>query len=248
MRVPEVIVSADMLCPNNYSRSEKLDWCYELTCMICATHKKQYGVIEYKRERSDGAGTDKSTGLLLPPHILLEDVARVEVDGRAYDKVDERSFREICEGGGDVRVVYKLRPEPYIEYVYEGEYECEGNSVTVVGARFAAEDLLRITADGEVSEAYVLVRDGFTFTLSTELGDGVRHLRIERVAAMDTPVPPPFDAMYVDYVLGKVAFYQNDLNEYNKHMTAFNAKLREYGLWYKQTNPLVVGKSFKNKW
>ncbi len=92
-------------------------------------------------------------------------------------------------------------------------------------------------------------REGFRYLFREPFPvNGAMAVKIEEILTEDTPVPPAYENMYVCYIHGKMAFYQNDLQEYNKQMNAFNQTLDSFAKWYKQTNPLEVGVRFRRKW
>lgn len=62
-----------------------------------------------------------------------------------------------------------------------------------------------------------------------------------------TEVSAPYDGLYADYVCAQIAFYQNDLSDYNKFITMYNEKLRDYAIQYIKTAP-VTERRFENLW
>lgn len=64
----------------------------------------------------------------------------------------------------------------------------------------------------------------------------------------ETEVSAPYDGLYVDYVCGQIAFYQNDLSDYNKFITMYNEKLSDYAVRYTRTAPQVDGRGYQNLW
>lgn len=240
MKITEAIGRADALYPNSYTREEKLNWAYELTAMIYEQYKKTYNSVEV----FGGA-----EGLQLPPSVLEEDVEGLYVDGTWYDKVDARSFEDLLGRDAAVKIVYKVRPEPYEEPVYEGNYLVQDNGITIPDTYFQAGDRLRITKEDSSAEYDIMEVDEDTYLFKDEFPyQGNTQLTIQHIVTADTPVPPPYDSMYIDYLLGKIAYYQNDYEEQNKHMAQFNAKLGEYANWYKQTNPVKTGVAFRAMW
>ncbi len=63
-----------------------------------------------------------------------------------------------------------------------------------------------------------------------------------------TEVDAPYDGLYVDYVCAQVAFYQDDLDDYNKFITMYNEKLHDFAVKYRQTAPIIDGRGYKNLW
>jgi hypothetical protein len=240
MKITEAIGRADALYPNSYTREEKLNWAYELTAMIYEQYKKTYDSVELY------GGME---GIQLPPSVLEEDVEGLYVDGVWYDKVDARSFEDLLGRDAAVKIVYKVRPEPYEEPIYEGSYLVHNNGITIPDTYFRVGDRLRIT-HGESEEIYtVMDTEGKTYFFKEDFTfQGETELTVQKLVTADTPVPPPYDSMYVDFLLGKIAYCQNDYEEQNKHMTQLNAKLGEYANWYKQTNPVKTGVAFRAMW
>lgn len=240
MKITEAIGRADALYPNSYTREEKLNWAYELTAMIYEQYKKTYDSVELY------GGME---GIQLPPSVLEEDVEGLYVDGVWYDKVDARSFEDLLGRDAAVKIVYKVRPEPYEEPIYEGSYLVHDNGITISDTYFRAGDRLRITKEGSGAEYDIMEADDDIYLFKEAFPyQGSTQLTIQKLVTADTPVPPPYDSMYVDFLLGKIAYYQNDYEEQNKHMTQFNAKLGEYANWYKQTNPVKTGVAFRAMW
>jgi len=56
------------------------------------------------------------------------------------------------------------------------------------------------------------------------------------VGEEETLPPPPYDAMYIDFVMAKCCYYQRDFDAYNQHITAFNSKLSDFSNWYIRTH------------
>ena len=250
MKITDAIAQADAFYPNSYTRDEKLSWCYEVTGTVQEKIRRLYNTIEY----ADGTtkmpdGTVVQGFVPLPPSVLVEDIEAVYVDGQLQKKVDDRSFGELGTQPGRARVVYKVRLEPYHENVFEGTYAVEDNRITAKDAWFDVGDLVRITHAGDVQERYVMEVDGDDYVFSEPFEySGNVELKLEEVLTAQTPMPPPWDTMYIDYILGKVAYYQNDLDSYNKHMSEYNVKLSDYEKHYKQTNPIKAGLRFRSLW
>lgn len=52
----------------------------------------------------------------------------------------------------------------------------------------------------------------------------------------ETVVPPPYDAMYIDYILAKCCYYQRDYETYNQHIMLFDTRLDDFAKWYIERN------------
>lgn len=240
MKLTEVVQRAKELYPHHYTDEEALSWCWELTGEICDKYKKLYDTVEWEAPDKES----QTDAFVLPPGILWEDVEAAYADGRKLAKVDECSFcREYA--GKRVKIVYRLRPEPYVMPVLteetEGEFAVAGSTITIEAAvQFAPGERLDIwRGDGEKGRYTVFDRDGYVYTLDKDINtSGSGLYSVQKVLDAVTPVPPPYDMMYIDFLLAKVAYYQNDLEGYNKHMAMVNSRMNDYAYWYKQVGPI----------
>lgn len=241
MTIEEVIKRADDLYPNHYERSRKLEWCYEVTATAAETVTKLYESCIMQGGQEE---------YILPPNISIEDVRYVYADGRKLVKTDERSFFDmIPKNTKEVRVVYKVRLVPYRDIATHGTYAFGSDRITVPRHELMIGDNLNVTVDGETINCNVLDLDGNdVITGDDTFTAGEKEADIVLAVTDETLAPPPYDSMYVDFVIGKIAYYQNDMEEYNKQMTAYNDKLYEYSRWYKQTNPIDKSLRFVGTW
>lgn len=255
MKLTEVLKRAGELYPHNYGDEELLGWCWELTNEIADKYKKLYGVVEWEAPDKES----QTAEFVLPPGILWEDVDAVYVDGRKAAKVDARSFQQEY-AGKNVKLVYRIRPElygnPVISEEAAGEFNVDGKCITIPAAvQFSPGDRLEIwrgdvdsSAEKPQYRVFDFAPETYTYTLDVAVdtsGTGLYH--VQRILDAATPVPPPFDMMYIDYVLAKICYYQNDLEGYNKHMSMVNGHMNDYSYWYKQTNPIRQTR-FLNRW
>lgn len=180
MKIYQVLLKVDSLCPNPYSVEEKLRWCYEVSCGIRDNVKREYASVE-------SVVTEDKGRVVLP--CPFSQVVLVYVNGRKKTKTDCRTWEDYSFRKGDtVRVVYKSMPE---EYVPNGD---------------------------NVPEEY------------------------------ETEAPAPYDSLYLDYVMAQIAFYQNDMNDYNKFVTMYNQKLADFAASCKQTEPQFKRGGFIHLW
>ena len=237
MKITEVLERVRKLYPNSFTDEELLNWCYAVTCTIRERYK---GIFE--RATFKGGGD-----IALSPLVLFEDIESVNVNGVEIEKSDETSFLYALEELGErdtVEIVYRVRPEPYGEIELEG-YTVNGNTLVFEGEApiyVNPSDKLRFN-DSVI--LYVLEKEGNVITLDNTPPANV--VKITTVMEDETEVPPPFDDMYIQFLLAKIGFYQNDMDMYNKHMSVYNTALRDYGLWYKRTAP-IKAVQFKNMW
>lgn len=241
MKITEVLNRVKKLYPNTFTDEEMLNWCYAVTCTI----RERYRDI-YERATFKGGGD-----IALSPLVLFEDIERVYINGKEIEKTDETSFVYSLEELSDkdiVEIVYRVRAEPY------GETELEGYTISGSNLVFQGEapiyvypsDKLRFTyTNGTETVFYVLDKTGNVITLN---GSPESNLsKITTVMEDETEVPPPFDDMYIQFVLAKIGFYQNDVDMYNKHISIYNSLINDYGVWYKRTAP-IKSTQFKNMW
>ena len=66
----------------------------------------------------------------------------------------------------------------------------------------------------------------------------------------ETIAPPPYDRMYIDFVLAKICYYQRDYDAYNQHIISFNSKLEDFARWYIERNMPVrtTDNAVRNWW
>ncbi len=254
MTIEKVINRADAFYPNHFTLDEKLDWCYELSCMLRSQVKKIYKSI-----------SSTSNECVLPDDISLEDVVVLQCNKVPYEKIDITDTEIIKTPGvlklstkskDGVRVTYLSRPLPYNKFIFEGEITCDNNIIVLPeGGRInllEPGDTLILFFDDTTLFKMIneIDTDSNTITLSEPIPDkeGQQNVIIKRMVDDSTECGAPFDTMYVDWLLGKFAFYQNDFEAYNQHMALFNSKLDNYEKTYKQTNPLSIRARFHSFW
>lgn len=65
---------------------------------------------------------------------------------------------------------------------------------------------------------------------------------------VDTACRFPHDMMYVDFLCSQIAFYQNDLADYNKFISSYNQRLAEFEKEAVGKLPKQPEDRFKNLW
>lgn len=251
MRIIEAIAKADELCPNHFTFQQKLDWCYFVTSMLTEQVAPIY--------ETQGYPLGEETHYL-PQGVLFEDVVYIYVNGRKYTKTDERSFG-ICHFTGNafitehpsstIRVVYRQRIPPYKEMVLEGiTADFTANTITFADNPFDVGDNINVAAEEVKYNVNVLGRNEDTLTVREEAFpfEGEHVVRIELIIHDWTICSPPYDKMYIDYLLSQIAYFQNDLEEYNKHGAAFNNTLDSFSRYYLQNQPADKTLKIINRW
>lgn len=242
MRITEAIARARALYPNHYTDDEMLGWASELTALIEGKIRRRYGTFV----------TQGGEGMVLPPSVLPEDIVAVKVNGQPYRK--EHLVRAMaCDGV--IEATYRVRTPPYEQLEIAAAdlvANMDENKITlplwVEDDRFRAGDRVSFVIGGIDNWQYVM-EVGEHSLMFADLSDvDLSHTeKLVREITEETPAPAPYDAMYVEYLMGKVAYYSNDLEGYNKHTSMCNALIEDYEKWYKQTAPIVPS-GFVNKW
>ena len=76
-----------------------------------------------------------------------------------------------------------------------------------------------------------------------------KYVEISDPTADETVITPPYDAMYIDYILAKCCYYQRDYDSYNRHIISFNSKLEDFARWFIERNmPVRDTKNSINNW
>lgn len=251
-----VVEYADELCPNQYTLEEKLCWCDEVSAEIGRNIIKQYGVIE--------TAADKSGEITLPSDITFDLVERIIIDGITYRKSDFRSFNLGSKGSSGyiprekIKVVYLDLPKPIRKTDIRGEFKTGENYIEIENPPFVCGDKLMITklesaednADPSKSVyAYAVEVDETKIVLDRDCIEAETSaiLEISRVINDTTVIDsPPYDRMYVEYILSKIALYQHDYAGYNAHMMQYNSLFEAARREYITRSPLLDGMNFRN--
>ena len=68
------------------------------------------------------------------------------------------------------------------------------------------------------------------------------------VISGETLIAAPHDNLYVDYLCAQIAFYQNDLADYNKFIGSYNQRLSDFEKVVVERLPKQPENVFKNLW
>ena len=256
MEIMRAIERADELCPNPYTLEEKLSWCDEVTAELRRSVIKVYDSIE--------TSVNARGELMLPDNIPFERVEAAFINGRRLEKQDFRSFAagyNVVRGGigcgGRLRIVYLALPEPIRFPDIRGEFNTGGNYIEISEAPFIVGDKLEIaklTEEGEPNwekaeiafavevtpDKVILDRDAVPPETSAALA--IRRV-INDVTAVDEA---PYDRMYIEYILAKIALYQHDYVSYNAHMTQYNSLFETFRREVNSRGPLTRLSAFRN--
>lgn len=262
MYIEQVITACDTFYPNPYTVSEKYFWCDELSELLKIKYNTEY--IKSELFLADGK-------YLLPEGVSSSMLDAIICGEKFLKKQDFREFGILCSdnfGRGEITLpenqsykrVYAIFIEPYEkirDITFSGKVIFGTDYFLIDKNLFRAGDIINIKIGEDVfNDVFVLdcVTDEDSgkirvVTAGTEFPKQETECEIARKIMEKTVCPPPYDSMYIDYVLGKICYYQNDFPACNNHMSLFNSKLADYEKWLK-SHPIVdysVSK-IKNWW
>lgn len=250
MQITDAIKRADDLLPNPYTDAEKYCWCDELGAMLKQEYNKTYSQITLTAEAGN---------VFLPSWLHEYNIEKVVISNREIKKQDMRSFgiRVFNTIGskyaiqipqtytGDVVITYldEYMPIRDIKYI---DTPCTFGAGFFITAKpdFEEGDVLKITVgEQEFDDVCIfgveIVDDGYKIIVADNTFNivGERITTIERYVTEETVCPPPYDAMYIHFLHGKINYYQHDYAAYNQDMSLVNAKIDAYARWNKQRSP-----------
>ena len=258
MELMKAIGLADGFCPNHYTLEEKLLWCHEVSAGLRRKIKRLYETIETRPGRLDE--------VVLPDGIETEDIAAAYLNGHLIDKADLRDLAGLFQQDTGLwhkplllRLVCLTKAEPVRNIEVTGEFDLSENRIGMEFPPFREGDTLECVLLGSASAEPDWSTAVRGYVMETDL-DGIllqddaftpqtgANLAIRRVIDDLTEVEAPYDTMYVEYLLAKMAHYQHDYEGYTAHMTQYNNLYEEYKRNYKLHSPLTRLPQFRNFW
>ncbi len=257
MELLQIIKTADELCPNHYTQEEKLRWCDEVSAGIRRQIKKIYDTVE---TTVTGPGE-----LVLPDDIAFEDIEVAYINGQPIEEVDFRSF---AEGGvpvgvtfpAKIKLVFLTRALPVRHINLKGCYDVSENFIKLTDVNLYPGDLIEwVLLEDENQEpdwsqaerTYIVdqVYDGLVVEENTFTPQTAAPLAIRRIIDDLTEIDElPYEGMYLEYLLGKMAFYQRDYTGYSAHMSQYNTLWEELSRDYKTRAPMNRISGFRKYW
>ncbi len=256
MEILRAIENADLLCPNHYILEEKLMWCDEVSAEIRRNIFKVYDMVETE--------INNRGELALPDDIPFERVEVVYFGNRAMDKQDFRSFVTKAENESVIcqpkrlKAVYLKMPEKIRHIDIRGEFNTGDNTIEMDCPPFREGDYIEIAALDDLrsdpdwdnsASAYVteaaldkIILDSDAVPAQTAAKLAIRRV-IDDLTVIDEA---PYDRMYIEYILAKIAVYQHDYVSYNAHMTQYNSLYESMRREYKTRSPLTTLAGFRN--
>lgn len=257
MELLKVIASADALCPNPFSQEEKLRWCDEVSAAIRREIKKIYNTVEIRANSSEE--------LVLPEDIDFTDIEVAYVNGKLMDKVDFRSFadgtvpKEISFPA-TIRLVFLTRAMPVRFVNIKGNFDVSENFIKMDDKGLYPGDCIEWVLLSDVNEepdfknagrTYIVdqVYDGLVVEENTFTPQTGAPLAIRRVIDDLTEIDElPYESMYIEYLLAKMALYQRDYAAYSAHTTQYNLLWEGLRRDYKTRAPINKVSGLRNYW
>lgn len=253
--INEVLRRVRSYLPSEYGTGELYTWCNEVSAMLAVDDR-----IVYREIRPPLA--DDGT-ILLPDGVRMENVVRI-FDGARELKL--RPHRPPKAGRkaarGDVTVIYEepYRPIRLVKYSGAATVDAARDRLYIHDCEFISGDTLSLTAGGVTYPGIPLISveydpddpRGYILTvgegaLSGITGTDYENAEISRAVTDKTVCDAPYDMMYVDYLLAKIAQYQRDAAAYTASIAAFNSALSQYKSWLTARMP-HRSDNFKNYW
>lgn len=253
MYINDVIRLVRNYNPSEYGVSEMYQWCNEVSAMLAVETRTTY------REIRPPIASDGS--VLLPEGVAYENIVHVYADGHGVPKSlyrlqGRRCYIEGDEHPTDVVIVYEEPYYPIRMPKYIGDMTVSGSTIKITGCDFIVGDLLNITVGTTVlTDIPLMAIEGdpndltkYILTLTDTTGLSTTDAAvITRTVTEKTVCDAPFDTMYVDYLMAKIALYQKDTTSYNTYISQFNTKLVQYKEWLAARMPTEPYK-FRNYW
>ena len=233
MYINEVIRRVREYYPSEYSAAELYTWCNEVSAMLAVEDRTVYHEL-HPPVAPDGT-------ILLPEGVRMEQVTHIYLGRRELP----RRLYALPPGilpKGELTVIYEEPYRPIRMPRYQGTAEADGGRLYIHDCEFVAGDVLIITCGGTETRGIPLLAveydpddvRGYILTVGEgtlpELS-GAASVIIEREVTDKTVCDAPYDVMYIDYLLAKIAQYQRDTAAYNTNMAAFDMSLNEYKRW-----------------
>jgi hypothetical protein len=207
-------------------------------------------------KRYDFVKTDAASLSEAIDKIGIDRVQSVMTRDRSYHKTNVRSWQYGSDGTvpkdvkGEVRVVYLIPAKPFRCALYSGRVTLKNG--------FMVFDEPHSFENGDVLIIEIPNRD----TIEAEAADVGSSIRLDGAAADDysgeavvtkklcdaLECEEPYDYMYVDYLIGKMCFYQNDFDSYNQHMAQYNNKIALYQRFIKARDAYSSDAEFHGYW
>lgn len=201
--------------------------------------------------------------ILLPEGVRMENIVSIYDGSRRLRLLPHRLPRvRQSSGGGAVTVIYEEPYRPIRQTRYNGAVTVDAaqDRLYINDCEFIAGDTLSLTVGSSTKEHIPLLSVGYDpdrlrgYSLTVAQGallelDGAESesASIRREVTDKTVCDAPYDTMYVDYLLAKIAQYQRDMAAYSVNIAAFDSVLSRYKSWLTAHMPHEKN-IFRNLW
>ena len=262
MYINDILRRVNKLYPSEYDDMDMYIWCDEVSAMLAVEDRQVFRelIMPYK---------DK---ILLPEGVRFENVTKVfAISGGREAELTKRDFRtipydrrellEVLPACDRIRIVYAQPFVPIRIIIYDGAIVLDdhNNTIRIKDNEFLRGDTLVMKLGDDYIEnihvfdtyadssdlrySFIKVNDGALDNADTSATEG----KIQRIITDKTYCDPPFDTMYIDYVLAMIHKYQHDTSGYNQYISSFNSRLAAYRRWLVDKLPYDDGQ-FINFW
>lgn len=247
MYINDVIQRVKTYYPSEYDEREMYAWCDEVSSMIAVRDNCVYNELQLRADSNDC--------ITLPEEVEFTNIVGVRANDTQLKKSNLKlSGKSSLNVGaaGEVTLTYLVPYKPIHTAEYTGEAIIEGDILHLSRNPFSVGDSIRlVTAAGErlvnATGIGYIVTDEYPYTIrvgADELSGlaGRYDITAVRIITEKTLCSAPYDVMYVDYLMAKIALYQRDYNMYNQFMTSFNSRMDAYKRWVINYLPQDGGK------
>ena len=245
MFINEVLRRVKNYCPSEYDENEMYVWCDEVSSMLLIEDRNVLVKVVLK--------SDADGNILLPDDVKLENIISAACDGRTLNK-EELRFEKDKKYNSTVEILYSKPYESIRTSVYRGDAVINGSYIEINDCPFKKDDSVEIIIDDNtlIRNVTDIKQNDSKYIVYFSGGDiqdvyETQNIQIKRIITEKTICDAPYDVMYVDYILAKIAMYQHDFYTYNQFMTSFNSTLGAYKRWITDRMPQREGK-LKNWW
>lgn len=258
MYINDVLSQVEQYYPHEYSRLEMYKWCDEVSAMITEEVTNTYKEICLP--------LDHNNTILLPEDIDIERVYEIRIGNRIIDKQDLRTFGKHKfftknmlgitvdsrpPGIDHASVVYIAPYERIRALKYMGGINVFSDGFYIPYPDFRVGDIVDVSFLDSAGTAtskqrlnifgreYDINKDMYKYITSPvtlDEGDN-ENCKVIRYVTDRTVCDAPYDTMYIDYVMARIAQYQRDTDKQNIYRVDFNSKMLAYKNWLADKKP-----------
>ena len=271
MFINEVIDHVRSVYPTEYDDYEMYLWCDEVSSMLAMEDRNMYELLmlpildEGEILLPEGVDIENIEYIMVGGKELNKRDLRMYGGRRVYVKGKNGAFlpNEVSEAMY-AGVVYLKPYSPIRLTAYLGgiTIDKDRGSFTIGSREFEPGDNVDIILSPDASSktkfdavpvfSVEYTDEGWLYTVPKDLFSDVTvtdnmTAKMVRKVTERTLCGPPFDTMYVDYLLAKIMLCQHDSESANIHLTLFNSRLAAYKNWVIKRMP-SGDCTFRNWW